>query len=62
MTLNKNVFQDKCINRKIKYLSKQFSFDVCKITNAKLSEIVQSNLKDFISTSITFFPVSTSII
>ena len=49
MTLNKDVFEDKYITRKIKYLSKQFSFDVCKITSSKLSEIVQSNLKDFIS-------------
>ena len=40
---------EKNINEEIKNLSKEFFFDVCKITRPTLDKKIQNNLKKYIS-------------
>ena len=49
MNVSEDLFLDKKLNEKIKILSKEFSFDVCKITKPNLDKKIQNNLKKYIS-------------
>ena len=49
MNISEDLFLDKSLNKKIKILSKEFSFDVCRITKPNLDKKTQNNLKKYIS-------------
>ena len=49
MNLSEDLYIDKILNEKIKTLSKEFSFDVCRITKPNLDKKTQNNLKKYIS-------------
>ena len=61
MNVSEDLFLDKKLNEKIKILSKEFSFDVCKITKPNLDKKIQKFFYYNANTTtyVTFFLITT---